>query len=150
MLPLSIILSLGAALLGATAALRVMGLQNSLYAHIAIVLLIGLASKNAILIVEFAKEQRKEGHTIAEAARMGAEQRFRAVLMTSLAFIFGVLPLALSTGAGAGARGAVGVTIVGGMLAASTIGLLIIPSMFSIIQHISEWASPGREPQAGN
>ena len=148
MLPISIILSLGAALFGATAALTLMGLQNSIYAQIAIVLLIGLASKNAILIVEFAKERREEGHTIAKAARMGAEQRFRAVLMTALAFIFGVLPLALSTGAGAGAREVVGVTIVGGMLAASTIGLFIIPPLFSIIQHISEWASPRREPQA--
>src|SRR5690606_23796911 len=103
MLPLAIIFSLGTAAFGATAALWLFGLQNSVYAQVGIVLLIGLASKNAILIVEFAHLRRKEGMPIDEAARTGAEQRFRAVLMTALAFIFGVLPLALATGAGAGA-----------------------------------------------
>ena len=96
-LPIAVILSLGAALFGATAALMLFGLQNSLYAQIAIVLLIGLASKNAILIVEFAKERHEEGRPIAEAARLGAEQRFRAVMMTAVSFIFGIVPLAIST-----------------------------------------------------
>jgi HAE1 family hydrophobic/amphiphilic exporter-1/multidrug efflux pump len=141
-LPVAVILSLGAALFGATAALALFGLQNSLYVQIAIVLLIGLASKNAILIVEFAKERYEEGKSAAEAARLGAEQRFRAVMMTAVSFIFGILPLALSTGAGAGARQAVGVAIFGGMVAATTIGLFIIPVLFAVIERGVAWCSP--------
>jgi HAE1 family hydrophobic/amphiphilic exporter-1/multidrug efflux pump len=138
-LPIAVILSLGAALFGATAALSLFGLQNSLYSQIAIVLLIGLAAKNAILIVEFAKERHDEGRSIQESARLGAEQRFRAVVMTALSFILGIVPLAVSTGAGAGARQAVGATILGGMIAATTIGLFIIPTLFAAIQQLAEW-----------
>ncbi|MDO9501495.1 efflux RND transporter permease subunit [Falsiroseomonas sp.] len=137
-LPLPILLSLAVAGLGATATLTVVGLENSLYAQIGLVLLIGLASKNAILIVEFARLQRDAGKSVAEAAAIAAAQRFRAVLMTAISFIIGVLPLALSTGAGAGARRAIGFTVLGGMLAATTLGLLVIPALYAAMQRMAE------------
>ncbi|PQZ47587.1 hydrophobe/amphiphile efflux-1 family RND transporter [Ochrobactrum sp. MYb15] len=146
-LPAVVILSLGAALLGAVVALKLFGLQNSLYVQIAMVLLIGLAAKNAILIVEFAKEKRESGLTAMEAARTGAEQRFRAVMMTAVSFILGILPLILSSGAGAGARQAVGVTIFGGMVAATTIGLLLTPGLYFVIQRMTERLGKQREKE---
>lgn len=139
MLPVSILLSLGAAAFGAMLALWIIGLPTSLYVQIALVLLIGLAAKNAILVVEFARARSEAGQSPREAAINGSVARFRAVLMTSLAFIFGVLPLAHSSGAGAGAQNAVGVTIIGGMLGVTLIGLFVIPALYYAIQSMREW-----------
>lgn len=148
MIPVAILLSLGVAAFGATAALWVAGLENSIYAQIGIVLLIALASKNAILIVEFARTERQAGLPIVEAATEGAKQRFRAVLMTAFSFIGGIMPLVLATGAGANARQAIGVTVLGGMLAATLIGLLLIPAIYAAVQRLTEHVSGERKARS--
>lgn len=139
MLPVAIILSLGTAAFGALLAVFLWGMPTSLYVQIGLVLLIGLAAKNAILVVEFAKQRSDEGQSPGEAALNGASARFRAVLMTALSFISGVLPLVLSSGAGAGAQNAIGVTVIGGMIGATVIGLFVIPSLYYAIQLMREW-----------
>ena len=113
------------------------GLSNDLYFQVALVTLIGLAAKNAILIVEFAVMQHEAGMGIIEAAAAAARLRFRPIVMTSLAFILGCMPLALSTGAGAASRHSIGTGIVGGMLAATCIATFFIPSFFSMIMKLT-------------
>jgi HAE1 family hydrophobic/amphiphilic exporter-1/multidrug efflux pump len=132
-LPFSVLLAMPFGTFGALAAVWLRGMSNDVYFQIGLVTLLGLAAKNAILIVEYASMKHHEGLSAAAAAVEAARLRFRPILMTSLAFIFGVLPLALSTGAGAGARHAVGTGVVGGMLAATFLAIFFVPLFFKLI-----------------
>ena len=141
MLPFSVVSSVVIAIFGALVPLALLPfLDNNLYAQIGIVMLIGLASKNAILIVEFAKARRDEGEGVTNAAMIAARMRFRAVMMTALSFILGVLPLVFATGAGAASRVSVGFVVVAGMLFATFIGIFFIPVLYVIFQSIREWS----------
>jgi len=140
LLPLSVITSVVIAIFGALLPLALLPfLDSNLYAQIGIVMLIGLASKNAILIVEFAKAKRDEGSGVQEAALIAARLRFRAVMMTALSFILGVLPLVFASGAGAASRVSVGFVVVSGMLAATVIGIFFIPVLYVTFQGLREW-----------
>ncbi len=143
--PLSVILSVPLALLGPVAVLNVVPLGNNLYVQIGLVLLIALSAKNAILIVEVARELRQHGKEIVEAAVEAARSRFRPILMTSFAFILGMVPLVLATGAGANSRISIGITVVSGMLASTCLAVLFVPAFFVIVQRFEEWL---RRPQA--
>jgi hydrophobe/amphiphile efflux-1 (HAE1) family protein len=138
LVPLAVLLAVPLGVLGALGALWLGGLANDVYAQIGLALLMGLASKNAILIVEFAKERREHGAPIQDAAREAARLRFRPILMTSFAFILGSLPLVFATGAGAASRHSMGTTVVGGMLAVTVIGVLLVPAFYVAVERLAE------------
>ncbi len=137
-IPFSVIAAVPLALFGAMLALYTVGMANNIYAQVGLVLLIGLSTKTAILIVEFAMEQRAAGETIMNAALNAAKMRFRAVLMTAFSFILGVLPLVFATGAGAGSRVSLGITVLAGMIAATLFGTLLVPYFYLLIQRMRE------------
>ena len=137
-LPFAVITAVPFALFGALLATWAVGLTNNVYFQIGLVTLVGLAAKNAILIVEFAVMKHEEGMTLIESALEAARLRFRPIVMTSLAFILGCVPLVTSSGAGAASRHALGWPVIGGMLAATFIAIFFIPLFFRLIMRRSE------------
>ena len=139
-LPVAVLLAVPLSLIGPVAALKGLGLDNNLYTQIGLVLLIALSAKNAILIVEVARERRAfDGKPILEAALEAARVRFRPILMTSFAFILGVLPLVFATGAGANSRKSIGIAVASGMLASTCLAVLFVPSFFVVVRRFEEW-----------
>jgi HAE1 family hydrophobic/amphiphilic exporter-1 len=149
-MPVAVLLAVPLSLVGPVAALTGLGLDNNLYTQIGLVLLIALSAKNAILIVEVARERRVfDGKPIIEAATEAARARFRPILMTSFAFILGVLPLVLATGAGASSRKSIGIAVFSGMLASTCLAVLFVPSFFVVVRRFEEWrASRKAKPAA--
>ena len=148
-LPFSVLLGTPVAVFGAFATLFLRGMQNNIYAQIGLIMLIGLAAKNAILIVEFAKDEYEKGKPLIDAALEGARLRLRPILMTSFAFIFGCFPLWFASGSGAVARRVLGSTVIGGMIAASAIAIFLIPVTFYVIERLfgGRKSAPERKQQ---
>ncbi len=148
-LPLAVLSAVPLALLGPVIALTSLGAGNNLYTQIGLMLLIALSAKNGILIVEVAREERLvHGKSIWESAVEASRLRFRPILMTSFAFILGVLPLVLATGAGANARRSLGISVFSGMIASTCLAVLFVPSFFAVLQRFEEWRKSRKKPKA--
>ena len=154
-IPVAVLLVIPLGLVGAVFAVTLRGLENDVYLQIGLLTTMGLAAKNAILMIEFAERAEREGKRVIDAALEAARIRLRPILMTSLAFIFGVLPLAISTGAGANSRIAIGTAVIGGMLTATILAIFYIPLFFVLVRRgvrdglkaIRERGKRGREAQ---
>lgn len=142
-IPFSVILAVPIGVLGALAAAYLLSQSNDVYFKVGLLTTIGLAAKNAILIVEFAKDRQATGLGLIEATLEAARLRLRPIIMTSLAFILGVVPLAIATGAGSAAQNAIGVGVLGGMLSATLLGIFFVPTFFVVVRQLSN-----REKQA--
>ena len=150
LLPIAVLLAVPLSLAGPVAALKGLGIDNNLYTQIGLVLLIALSAKNAILIVEVARERRIfDGRPLVESALEAARARFRPILMTSFAFILGVVPLVLATGAGANARKSIGIAVFSGMLASTCLAVLFVPSFFVVVRRFEEWRAARKAAAAG-
>ena len=134
--PFAVILTVPLGILGAVIASQIFGLSNDVYFQVALLTTVGLASKNAILIVEFAKDLKDQGMDLFEAVSTAAKQRFRPIVMTSLAFILGVTPLAISDGAGAASQNAIGIAVMGGMIASTVVAILFVPMFYVLVQKV--------------
>ncbi|MGA7942205.1 MAG: efflux RND transporter permease subunit, partial [Bradyrhizobium sp.] len=137
--PISVILAVPLSLIGPMLVLQALKIDNNLYVQIGLILLIALSAKNAILIVEVALELHAAGKSVVESAIEAARARFRPILMTSFAFILGVVPLVLATGAGASARKSIGITVFSGMLASTCLAVLLVPTFFVVVQRFENW-----------
>jgi HAE1 family hydrophobic/amphiphilic exporter-1 len=137
-LPFIVLLGVPVAILGALLGQLVRGLENDVFCQVGLLMLVGLASKNAILIVEFANQLRERGHSIVEAAREAAQTRLRPILMTSLAFILGIFPLVVATGAGQAARHSLGTAVVCGMVVSTVVNLYLIPVLYVGFETVRE------------
>jgi len=136
-IPFSVMLAVPLGILGAVTAVKLFGLENDVYFQVGLLTTIGLAAKNAILIVEFAKELHEQGKPIVEATLLAAEQRFRPIIMTSMAFILGVTPLAIASGAGSASQNAIGISVMGGMLSATIIAIFFVPLFYVVVHKLS-------------
>jgi multidrug efflux pump len=151
-IPFAVMLSVPIGIFGALLAATLFGQSNDVYFKVGLLTTIGLAAKNAILIVEFAIEQEATGKTLVDATLEAARQRLRPILMTSFAFVLGVLPLAIATGAGSGSQNAIGIGVMGGMIAATVIGVFFVPLLYVVVARtVRRWRKvPASAPVEAN